>query len=813
MKRIKLFIFIMTICAILTGCGQKEIVTPVEVTEFLMPDNYSPMSVETVTEKNKTYILGYDNGVYDYFVFEKKENGYSQPEKLEIENEDIAMGNLSVTTDGNRAYFWAWEYLENDEFGCGIYKGDLIDNKLTNIEKIQELSPSLYNMFSDVDDDENLYFHNWNEESGLYDTYTANKEGDTYKKQSIDLGIDGELVIKTVELENNQLLSITRDEMSCFKSIYLSELKEGQSTTLKEIQLPEELEGKEIYDISINNEEGIIYFVVQKSAGNYAENKIYKMSAKSFLKGSSQEEEQKEYQEESSDAYDAKEFEMQLRNKGDMSKKQGIYYEIFVRSFADSDGDGIGDFNGVTAKLDYLKDLGIDGIWLMPINESPSYHGYDVTDYNSLNKDYGTEADFENLVAEAHKRDIKVIMDFVINHTSSEHPWFESAMSDENSEYRNYYRWVNKKDTTDYSLSDESSWNNQVWHKIGKYYYYGIFSQDMPDLNYNNEAVREEIKNAAKKWLSMGVDGFRMDAAMHIYGDHEFKQQKDQLQSNMQWWNEFACFCESINSEVYLVGEAWQDEKVLAEYAQPFDTKFNFTFAQDMIDAIKNESTEKTSTGKELAASLEDILRQYKEQDENYIDGIFATNHDQDRIMSQVGSEEKAKLAASIYLTLPGNPFIYYGEEIGMYGEKPDEKIREPFKWSADGSDMDTTWEVASSNKNTLSLQELKSESSNNIYSHYKELIAFRKEHSSLTDGTYEAVETGKESILAYKRSSDDEELIVIHNLSKDAAEIQNELLQSGTVIYDNNSKSTNGTKVQEEKIMVAPYTTVIIKK
>lgn len=164
------------------------------------------------------------------------------------------MGNLSVTTDGNRAYFWAWEFLENDEFGCDIYKGDLIDNKLTNIEKIQELSPSLYNMFSDVENDENLYFHNWNEESGLYDTYTANKEGDTYKKQSIDLGINGELVIKTVELENNQLLSITRDEMNCFKSIYLSELKEGQSTTLKEIQLPEELEGKEIYD---NNSKGM----------------------------------------------------------------------------------------------------------------------------------------------------------------------------------------------------------------------------------------------------------------------------------------------------------------------------------------------------------------------------------------------------------------------------------------------------------------------------------------------------------------------------------------------------------------------------
>lgn len=808
MRRVKFLIIVVGMIVLLTACGKQEIAEPVECTEFTLPDNYCPAAVKEDGDASQVYVLGYNGDTYDYFVFDKTKNGYGLPEKLKIENEDLVMGDLSISEDGEKAYFWAWNWTENDEPEINIYQGDLAEHKLLNIEEIQELNTSLYNLLGDVDSDGNLYILNLNEEEQIYDTYIASKEGDTYKKRNLDLGMNGKYIANVTCLDQNNIMYVIRDENGHFESIFLSELKDGKSKKSIEVELPEELQGKEIYDISINNKSGIIYFVIQKAPDNFLENKIYKMSVKSFLKGAVEE----KYQKESCDDYDTGEFEMQLRNKGDMSKKQGIYYEIFVRSFADSDGDGIGDFNGVTAKLDYLKELGIDGIWLMPVNASPSYHGYDVTDYNSLNEDYGTEADFQNLIEEAHKRDIKVIMDFVMNHTSSEHPWFQSAVADVNSPYRNYYRWVNKRDTTDYNLSDESSWNEQVWHKSGDYYYYGIFSEDMPDLNYNNEMVREEVKKAAKKWLTLGVDGFRLDAAMHIYGDYEFKQQKDQLQANLQWWNEFAIFCESINPEVYLVGEAWENEKVLAEYAQPFDTKFNFAFAQDMMDAVINESTEKTSTGKELAKSLEDILHQYKEQDEKYIDGIFATNHDQNRIMSQVGSVEKAKLAASIYLTLPGNPFIYYGEEIGMYGEKPDEKIREPFQWSLDGSDMDTTWEEDSSNTKTLSLQELQADSTYNIYHHYQKLIAFRKDHQVLADGEFQAIETGNKTLLAYSRKNQEEELIVIHNLSKEQEEIQNEMLKSGTILYDDSLESKEGNELKEDRILLAPYSTIVVK-
>lgn len=390
-----------------------------------------------------------------------------------------------------------------------------------------------------------------------------------------------------------------------------------------------------------------------------------------------------------------------LRQKTDMEEKRGVYYEIFVRSFADSDGDGVGDFNGVTAKLDYLKDLGIEGIWLMPINASDSYHGYDVTDYYTVNEDYGTEADFQTLLDEAHKRGIKIIMDFVINHTSSNHPWFRSSRNVD-SEYRDYYTWVSSSDP-DYDPSDRSDWGSNVWQRgSGGYYYYGMFSSGMPDLNYENPKVRQEVISAAQKWLEMGVDGFRLDAAMHIYGNHEQKHiTQTNLYKNLEWWNEFAIACEEVNPDVYLVGEAWKDDEALAEYAQPFDTKFNFAFEENMIDRVTSENAMLDSSTS-LAAFLEDVLNQHYAADAQYLDGVFGTNHDQNRIMSTVENEQQAKLVANIYMTLDGNPYIYYGEEIGMRGQKPDERIREPFKWTDDGSDMDTDWTSNISNRNTI---------------------------------------------------------------------------------------------------------------
>lgn len=221
-----------------------------------------------------------------------------------------------------------------------------------------------------------------------------------------------------------------------------------------------------------------------------------------------------------------------------------VFYEIFVRSFNDSNGDGIGDLKGVTEKLDYLKGLGVKGIWLMPINASSSYHGYDVDDYYSINKDYGTMEDFEELIKEAHKRDIKVIMDMVLNHTSVNNKWFESARQSEDSPYRDYYIWSN-----DMSLKTKvSSMNTKCWSQNGdkQELYYSVFWSGMPDLNYDNDKVFDEVKKITKYYLNdVKVDGFRLDAAKWVYDDD--------LDKNVKFWNKYSKYVKSVKKDAIIV--------------------------------------------------------------------------------------------------------------------------------------------------------------------------------------------------------------------------------------------------------------------
>ena len=221
-----------------------------------------------------------------------------------------------------------------------------------------------------------------------------------------------------------------------------------------------------------------------------------------------------------------------------------VFYEIFVRSFNDSNGDGIGDFNGITQKLDYLQELGVTAIWLMPIFPSPSYHGYDVTDYYDVNPQYGTMDDFKTLVEEAHKRDIRIIIDLVINHTSDKHPWFKEAKKDPNSPYRDWYIW---------SKTDPKylgPWGERVWHSSTSGFYYGIFEAFMPDLNYKNPAVTDEMKKVASFWLKdIGVDGFRLDAAKHLI--EEGSKQENTKATHLWYQNEFYPATKAINPEVH----------------------------------------------------------------------------------------------------------------------------------------------------------------------------------------------------------------------------------------------------------------------
>ncbi|HMJ47721.1 MAG TPA: alpha-amylase family glycosyl hydrolase, partial [Ferruginibacter sp.] len=254
---------------------------------------------------------------------------------------------------------------------------------------------------------------------------------------------------------------------------------------------------------------------------------------------------------------------------------RGITYEIFVQSFCDADGDGIGDIKGMTSKLDYLQGLGIEGIWLMPINPSPSYHKYDVTDYYGIHPSYGTLEDFKTFLKEAHKRGINVIMDLVINHSSSKHPWFLDARKNINSPTRDYYVWTHKDDpqamTTVKKTNDDSNVRRR-WNKVDSsdYLFYSYFGGHMPDLNFDNPKLRDEIFTIGRYWLTdIGVDGFRLDAARHIFPD-------ERAHDNHNWWIYFLSEMRKAKKDVYIVGEVWAPADVVAPYLKGIPSLFNF---------------------------------------------------------------------------------------------------------------------------------------------------------------------------------------------------------------------------------------------
>src|SRR5680860_212430 len=250
--------------------------------------------------------------------------------------------------------------------------------------------------------------------------------------------------------------------------------------------------------------------------------------------------------------------------------QHGVWYEIFVRSFQDSDGDGIGDLNGVTKRLPYLAELGITGVWLMPIHPSPSYHGYDVTDYRAINPDYGTLEDFAALLAEAHALGIRVIIDFIPNHSSSSHPWFEAAAAG-GAEYRDYYVWSN----------DPPDWRGtrggNAWHQgpAGESYL-GLFSGDMPDLNHRNEAVRREFEQIARYWLEFGVDGFRIDAIQHLVESDDGRIANTEL--TYAWVERFQAYVDSVAPGALVVGETWTEMPAIIRYHEAAGLAMSFDY-------------------------------------------------------------------------------------------------------------------------------------------------------------------------------------------------------------------------------------------
>ncbi len=434
------------------------------------------------------------------------------------------------------------------------------------------------------------------------------------------------------------------------------------------------------------------------------------------------------------------------------------FYEIFVRSFYDSDGDGVGDFNGIIEKLDYLNDgdpsttsdLGVEGIWLMPIHDSPSYHGYDVNDYRSINPDYGTMDDFKNFLEEAHNRGIKVIIDLVLNHSSTEISWFKEAQSSESSSKRNWYRWNDSKP------SYSGPWGQNVWHGNGPYYY-GLFWGGMPDLNYEEPDLKNEMFDVTRFWLEdVGIDGFRLDAVKYIYEDGS---ELEDLPETHDFWREWVAVTKASKADALSVGEAWTSTEKVVPYVvnNGLDFCFEFDLGSAMLNSVK------TGEAFHIREQISKVINSYP----YYQFGSFATNHDQNRIMDELNEDEsKVKLMAATYLTLPGIPFVYYGEEVGMKGTKPDENIRRPMSWSNSsnaGFSASNPWNSPSSNYTTHNV-EVGSQDTNSLFNWYRKLIQLRKEEVALQKGDFGEIDVQKESVFAFIRTFENEQLLILIN-------------------------------------------------
>lgn len=446
---------------------------------------------------------------------------------------------------------------------------------------------------------------------------------------------------------------------------------------------------------------------------------------------------------------------------------QTVWYEIFVRSFYDSNGDGIGDLKGVTEKLDYLNDgdpqtttdLGITGIWLMPITSAASYHGYDTLDYYAIEPDYGTLDDLKQLISEAHKRGIRVIMDLVLNHTGSGSEWFQKS-ADGDPQYADWYVW------SDTDPKTKGPWGQTVWYPKNGRYYYAAFWSEMPDLNYNNPAVRDEAFKIADYWLDVGVDGFRLDAVKYII-EEEVKGRllMEDAPANRAFLADFRTHVKEHNPNAFIVGEIWDSSAVISRYMddQSVDVAFEFDLSGAMLSAAR------ATTKRDLERLQKSLQRKYGTQI-----ALFLTNHDQTRLMTVLnGDVNRNKVAASLLLTLPGTPFVYYGEEIGMVGDKPDELLRTPMQWDTTITGGFTTgrpWQRLQMGYRQVNVGDEEADPES-LLNFYRSLIHLRNDHPALQSAGMVAMDQSHPFVYAYVRYEGDDRLLVLINLDDQPVE------------------------------------------
>ena len=486
------------------------------------------------------------------------------------------------------------------------------------------------------------------------------------------------------------------------------------------------------------------------------------------------------------------------------------YYEIFVGSFYDSDGDGMGDLKGVEEKLDYISDLGCNGIWLMPIMPSPTYHKYDTTDYEAVDEAYGTADDFKELASACHEKGIRLIIDVAMNHSSSQHPWFTQACEylaglkagekpdDTVCPYVDYYHFSDKQEgTTYYAVPGSSSW-----------WYEGSFWSEMPDLNLKSPAVQKEFEEVADYWIDLGVDGFRMDAAMHY--------EENATNANCDILNKLYTYCKEKNPQFYMVSEVWASENVIADYyASGTPSMFNFdagTAKGALVNAVRKGDPVS------LVNSMLKYQNDFSAKNPDYIDAPFLSNHDMARIANTlVNDPDKIKTAAGLLMTMNGSPFVYYGEEIGMNSSgTKDENKRIPMVWSKTDitgmtkgpADMDAGIE------SPFPAEDEQEKDKDSILSYYKNALRLRNQNPEIARGTIEKVESlCKDSQAAITKTYQDSTIGIVYNLGEgnDTVDLKGTALENMNLEGSLTLKEET-VQLKDGKLEMPPCSIVVLK-
>ena len=549
--------------------------------------------------------------------------------------------------------------------------------------------------------------------------------------------------------------------------------------------------------------------------------------------------------------------------------KESVVYQIYPRSFKDSNGDGIGDINGITEKLDYLKELGIDVIWLSPVYQSPNDdNGYDISDYQAIMEEFGTMEDFDRMLAEAHKRGIRIVMDLVVNHTSDEHAWFVESKKSRENPYRDYYIWREGKDGKEPnnwgSVFNGSAW---VYDETTDMYYLHLFSKKQPDLNWDNPKVREEVFSMMNWWCEKGIDGFRMDVISMIskveglpdgkvhgglYGDASpYVQNGPHVHEYLQEMNKEVLSKYDLLTVGECAGVTIEEAK---KYASNKGTELGMVFQFEHMDLDQGEFSKWGDKKVKLTALKENLTKWQNELEGKAWNSLFWCNHDQPRVVSRFGNDSKeyrevsAKMLATCLHLMQGTPYVYQGEELGMtnvpfasvdefkdiesinaYHEyvesgliskedmmrylcyKSRDNARTPMQWNNQenaGFTTGTPWIKVNPNYVEINAEE-EVKRADSVFSYYKKLIALRHQEEVIVYGHYELLLPESEELYVYTRELNEEKLLVICNFTdKEVSYAVPDQFVGKEILISNYEEQE-----MKQELSLKPYEAIVIRR